>query len=434
MFLNNTLNREALTNCIFSISDFKQTKEKVLNWAQRFDTFCFLDNHRYNIQPHTMECLLAVGVKRKIRCNAGNALKQLQQFIDENNSWLFGHLGYDLKNEIEDLSSQHPDSICFPDLFFFEPEIIVRLDENELYIEADDSEKIFEEIDEQESLPFSSPGLVAIQNRMSKKEYVSIINQLKQHILRGDCYEINFCQEFFAENAIIDPVDLYKKLSTVSPNPFSALYKVNDQWLICASPERFLKKQGNEILSQPIKGTSKRIIGDTSKDKFNKEELLNSAKDRSENVMVVDLVRNDLAKVCKEGTVKVNELFRIYSFPQVHQMISTVSGELKENISFADIIKATFPMGSMTGAPKKRVMQLIEKYERTKRGIFSGAVGYISPDGEFDFNVVIRSIMYNAASNYLSFQAGSGITFYSDAEKEWEECMLKAEAMREVLV
>ena len=168
-------------------------------------------------------------------------------------------------------------------------------------------------------------------------------------------------------------------------------------------------------------------------DEKNKEELFRSDKDRSENVMVVDLVRNDLARVCNEGTVKVEELYGIYSFPQVHQMISTISGELKKNISFAEIIRATFPIGSMTGAPKKRVIELIEQYEKTKRGIFSGCLGYISPDGDFDFNVVIRSIMYNAFSTYLSFQAGSGITFYSDPEKEWEECLLKAEAIKTVL-
>jgi len=149
--------------------------------------------------------------------------------------------------------------------------------------------------------------------------------------------------------------------------------------------------------------------------------------------MVVDLVRNDLARICEEGTVNVDELFGVYSFPQVHQMISTVSGELQEGMQFTDMIRACFPMGSMTGAPKKRVMELIEKYERNKRGIFSGAVGYISPEGDFDFNVVIRSILYNASTKYLSWQVGSGITFYSDPEKEWEECLLKASAIESVL-
>ena len=423
------------TNGTFSISDPGNVKQKVLNWAKRFNTFCFLDNHQYQILPHSEECLLAAGVRRELKTNVGNALKQLQDLIDQGSaaSWLFGHLGYDLKNEIEDLSSGHFDGIGFSDLYFFEPEILIRLNEKEMIIESSDAEKIFDEILNEKISPDISYDLPAIQNRLSKKEYIDIITQLRQHILRGDCYEINFCQEFFAEETTIDPVTVYKKLSAVSPNPFSALYKINDRWLICASPERFLKKEGNMILSQPIKGTSQRVLHDKEKDVQSREDLFVSAKDRSENVMVVDLVRNDLSKVCQDGTVKVNELYGIYSFPQVHQMISTVSGELKNDISFTGIMKATFPMGSMTGAPKKRVMELIEEYEKTKRGIFSGAVGYISPENNFDFNVVIRSIMYNVATKYLSFQAGSAITWYSDPEKEWEECLLKAEAIKKVL-
>jgi para-aminobenzoate synthetase component I len=427
------------TNCIFPISDLENVKQKVLNWAKRFNTFCFLDNHQYQIQPHSEECILAAGVRRELKTNAGSALKQLQVFIDHRSGgdrqtgWLFGHLGYDLKNEMEDLSSDHSDGVGFPDLYFFEPEVLIHLNEKELIIENNNAEKIWDEIFNEEIDSTASCALPNIQNRLSKEEYIDIITQLRQHILRGNCYEINFCQEFFAEEAVIDPVLVYKKLSAVSPNPFSALYKINDRWLICASPERFLKKEGKKILSQPIKGTSQRVVNDIQKDEQNREELFASAKDRSENVMVVDLVRNDLSKICKDGTVKVEELYGIYSFPQVHQMISTVSGELNDDLSFTDIIKATFPMGSMTGAPKKRVMELIEEYEKTKRGIFSGAVGYISPENNFDFNVVIRSIMYNAETKYLSFQAGSGITYYSDPGKEWEECLLKAEAIKKVL-
>ncbi len=436
--MNYILTKGTLTNYTIAVTDFEGMKQKVLNWTKRFNTFCFLDNHQYQIAPHAAECLLAAGVKRQIKADAGNALHQLQQLLNEKPGWLFGHLGYDLKNEIENVSSFHADRIKFPDLFFFEPEVLIRLNETEITIEADDAEKIYEEVSDTSKVSdtFIQAKLpdTLIQNRLTKKEYIDTIIQLRQHILRGDCYEINFCQEFFAEDARIDPVAVYKKLSAVSPNPFSALYKLNDQWLICASPERYLRKQGNKILSQPIKGTSKRVNDNEEKDRLSRDELKNSAKDRSENVMVVDLVRNDLSKLCKDGTVKVDELYGIYSFPQVHQMISTISGELKDNISFYDIIKASFPMGSMTGAPKKRVMELIEQYEKTKRGIFSGAVGYISPNGEFDFNVVIRSIMYNAHSKYLSFQAGSGITFYSDPEKEWEECMMKAEAIKRVLV
>jgi para-aminobenzoate synthetase component I len=211
------------------------------------------------------------------------------------------------------------------------------------------------------------------------------------------------------------------------------LYKLDDTFCICASPERYLKKEGHKIFSQPIKGTSKRDLVNAANDLQNKNYLSANEKEKSENVMVVDLVRNDLSKVCREGTVKVEELFGVYSFPQVHQMISTISGQLKDNVHWVDIIKATFPMGSMTGAPKKRVMELIEQYEKTKRGLFSGAIGYVNPDGDFDFNVVIRSIFYNASRKYLSFNAGSGITFYSDAEKEYEECLLKAAAMKKVV-
>ena len=194
----------------------------------------------------------------------------------------------------------------------------------------------------------------------------------------------------------------------------------------------FIARRGKKIISQPIKGTIKRDI-EALEDETNRQQLYRSTKDRSENVMVVDLVRNDLSKICEDGSVEVEELFGIYTFPQLHQMISTVKGELKGKVDFADIVKATFPMGSMTGAPKRSVMQLIEKYEQTKRGIFSGAVGYIDPQGDFDFNVVIRSIMYNATFEHLSYQVGSGITFYSNAEEEFEECMLKAKAIEKVL-
>jgi len=429
------LNQATSTNCIFTISDFIQVKEKVLDWANRFNTFCFLDNHQYQVPPHSVECILAAGVMDSIGAGAGSALEQVQKFISKDKRWLFGHLGYDLKNEIEDVHSFHPDQILFPDLFFFQPEIVIRLNEKKLIIECEtgDAEEIYKTI-LAGTVPKEKPvqSSLTIQNRISKEEYISIIQKLRRHILRGDCYEINFCQEFFAEDAEIDPLTVYKKLAVVSPNPFSALYKLNDKWLLCASPERFLKKQGRKILSQPIKGTSKRIPGKQEDDK-SRDELLNSAKERSENVMVVDLVRNDLSRVCKEGTVRVEELYGIYSFPQVHQMISTISGELKDEISFAEIIRSAFPMGSMTGAPKKKVLELIGQYEKTKRGIFSGAVGYINPDEDFDFNVVIRSIVYNQTNKYLSFQTGSGITFYSEAEKEWEECLLKAEAMKRVL-
>jgi para-aminobenzoate synthetase component 1 len=268
---------------------------------------------------------------------------------------------------------------------------------------------------------------------LSREEYISKIKALQVHILRGDCYEINFCQEFFAAGAELEPFAVFEQLMALSPNPFSALYRLNERFLLCASPERFLARKGARVISQPIKGTIQRHLTDKAADDALKDSLRQSAKEQAENVMVVDLVRNDLTRICKPATVSVDELFGIYSFPQVHQMISTVSGELREDVSFSQIIEATFPMGSMTGAPKYRVMQLIDAYEPSARGIFSGSVGYKRPGGDFDFNVVIRSIMYNQSTAALSYQVGSGITFYSDAEREWEECMLKAEAIRKVL-
>jgi para-aminobenzoate synthetase component 1 len=423
-----------LTNCHFPISDFQETRKKVLNYAKEFSTFCFLDNNGYQLAPHVHECLLAAGVKRQVTASAGHALEDLERFLNEKRSWLFGHISYDLKNEIEDLTSSLDDGVGFPDLHFFEPEVLIRLSETEMIIEAEEPDAIYISIGKAaagDQLQHSS--YVDISQRFSKDEYLNVIEELKAHILRGDCYEINFCQEFYAEHASIDPFALFLDLNRISPNPFSALYRLNDKWLICASPERWLSRHGNHILSQPMKGTISRVAEDKNGDERQRQLLVASEKDRAENVMVVDLVRNDLAKVCKEGTVVAEELFGVYPFPQVYQMVSTIGGELEENISFTDILRATFPMGSMTGAPKKRVMELIEQYERSARGIFSGAVGYIDPAGNFDFNVVIRSIMYNAAKQYLSFQVGSGITFKSDAQQEWEECLLKAGAIQKVL-
>ena len=406
----------------------------MLNWSKQFSIFCLLDNHQYQIEPHTVECMLAAGSKRSITGSDMNSLDRLQQFINKKKSWLFGHLNYDLKNEIGLLTSSHTDHLGFPELFFFEPEYLVRLGNDTIVIDADNPYQVYHDI--LESTPAEADFTKSItdtNSRLSKDDYIETVRKLQQHILRGDCYEINFCQEFFSSDALVDPLVMYEKLSIVSPNPFSALYKLNDKYLICASPERFIKKDGAHILSQPIKGTAKRSSGQREEDELSRKNLYHSQKDRSENVMVVDLVRNDLSKVCKEGTVHVDELYGVYSFPQVYQMISTISGDLNDDISFTDIIRATFPMGSMTGAPKRSVLQLIEKYERSKRGIFSGALGYITPEQDFDFNVVIRSIMYNESNRYLSYQVGSGITFYSEPESEWEECRLKAAAIDKVL-
>jgi len=401
----------------------------MLSWANRFNIFCFLDNQEYSIKPQQYECLLAAGSSSHV--SSAN-IKDVDGFLLKNKSWVFGHLSYELKNSIHDLHSDKKDKVGFPVFYFFVPEILLQINGEVLIIEGKDCNKIYREINEQEVKLHSSPS-ISIQQRLTKEQYIQKIRKLQQHIVRGDCYEINYCQEFFAQNAYINPIETFQKLIEVSPNPFSALYKLNDRFLICASPERFIAKKGSRIFSQPMKGTSKRNPDNENEDVQLKEELRQSAKDRSENVMVVDMVRNDLTKVCIDSSVKVDELFGVYTYPQVHQMISTISGELKPQTKFSEIIEATFPMGSMTGAPKYRVMELTDEYEVSARGIFSGSVGYISPEKNFDFNVVIRSIMYNSSTKYLCYQLGSGITFYSDPEKEWEECLLKGEAIKKVL-
>jgi len=407
----------------------------MLNWVNRFGIFCLLDNQQYSFSDPAFECLLAAGSKKNIRADAGNAFSQLRHFYDGvQGEWLFGHFGYDLKNEIESLQSDHPDKVGFSDLHFFVPEWVIRLEAGEVKIWGEGNlELVYGEICACSAVADkNNTGDIKVRHKISRKEYLAIIESLRQHILRGDCYEINFCQEFFAEDVEIDPLSVYNQLTELSPNPFSVFYKLHDRYCICASPERYLKKSGRRIFSQPIKGTSKREHGSFIADEKSKNYLLQSDKEKSENVMVVDLVRNDLSRICKPGSVVVDELFGIYSFPQVHQMISTVSGEIEESTNWIDCIRETFPMGSMTGAPKKKVMELIEQYEHSRRGLFSGAIGYIDPAGDFDFNVVIRSIFYNAEERYLSFQTGGGITYYSNPEDEYEESLLKAEAMRKV--
>lgn len=410
----------------------------MLSWCNRFNICCFLDNQQYDSSLHRYECLLAAGAKYRLELNAGyQVFDQLQAFYNTHQDWLFGHLSYDIKNELEPLISTHPDGIGFPDCCFFVPEVILQLSDKALLIgtiDGQNAEAIFEAIMASD-IPASDIAAsdLPIQARFTQAEYLQVIRDLRQHILRGDCYEINFCQEFYAQGVAIDPVRVYDSLCKASPNPFAAFYKSDDRYLLCASPERYIKKEGRRLFSQPIKGTWQRDTQSAVTDEANRELLYHSAKDRSENVMVVDLVRNDLSRVCEEGSVQVDELFGIYSFPQVHQMISTISGTLRPDLHWVEALRQTFPMGSMTGAPKRRVMQLIEQYERTRRGLFSGSVGYITPDGDFDFNVVIRSIFYNAATAYLSYQVGSGITFYSDPQGEYEECLLKAAAIRRVL-
>lgn len=409
--------------------DEKILKEKMLDWCNRFSIFSFLDSCGYKDQYSSFDCIAAAGAEKKI----SGTLSQIKHVLEEHHDWLFGHISYDAVHSTYGKKLQEE----FECIFFFQPEVVFILKDKTLSIETinREPEEVFREILLQESINLKPENneKIKIRSNIEKEEYISIIHQLRKHIQRGDCYEINFCLRFFAENYLINPVHVFKKLIQESPNPFSCFYKNEHRYLLCASPERFLKKDEQRIITQPIKGTARRNLNDASIDILQKKSLFESQKERSENVMAVDLARNDLSRICEEGSVHVSELYGIYTFPQVYQMISTVQGKLPPHISLATIIDATFPMASMTGAPKKKVMELIEQYEKTDRGIFSGTVGYISPKKDFDFNVVIRSIIYNDETKFLSFPVGGGITWLCDPEKEWEECLLKSMAIRKIL-
>ncbi len=410
-------------------------KEKALHWASQFNVCMLLDNNfsENACGLHDIEFMLAAGVKREIKCDFGNAFENLKSFIPKdlgnNQHPVFGYFSYDLKNEIEKLNSSHPNGIGFSDLYFFEPIHFLSIDKKGNINGEEHLVEIINGISVRNNFKKLS---IKLTERVHRNEYINNVESIRQHIIEGDVYELNYCVEFFAKEVEIDPANVYSLLTKRSPTPFASFFKYNDQFLMCASPERFMKKQGDKLFSQPIKGTIKRGISD-EEDELLKHELLNSEKERAENLMIVDLVRNDLARSSKTGSVDVDELFGIYSFKHVHQMISTVSSTLNEEIHFVDAIKNAFPMGSMTGAPKISAMQLIEKFELTKRGLYSGAVGYILPNTDFDFNVVIRSMQYNSTTKYLSYEDGSAFTFDSDPAQEYDECLLKAQAIIDVL-
>ncbi|SCW61925.1 anthranilate synthase component I family protein [Mucilaginibacter sp. NFR10] len=417
---------------IVQVNDLPGFRKKALQWATTFDTLCYLDSNGFNDPYSKFDTLIAVGSRAELTADAGNAFDQLDEFRKNNPGWMTGFLGYDLKNEIEALTSTNHDGLKFPDLYFFVPQHLILIRGEEAEIISDNPEFVIRSIIEQGLIEPVQQANINLSPRFSRQEYIDTVNKIKGHITRGDIYVTNFCQEFFAEDILLDPLEIFTRLNEVSPNPFSTFFKWNGNYILGASPERFLAKRGSKLISQPIKGTAKRM-DDIEADEQAKQRLRSHPKELQENVMVVDLVRNDLTRSAKPGTVKTEELFGIYSFKQVHQMISTVVCEIQESLSNVQAIKNTFPMGSMTGAPKVSCMQLMEQYERSKRGVYSGAVGYFSPDGDFDFNVVIRSLLYNSSNKYLSFHAGGAITYHAIAENEYEECLLKAQAVMEVL-
>ena len=419
----------------------KISKELALKWAQQFDEIIFLESNQDTQAEQEkygeVEAIIAVGAHDFLSADSIGAFDKLKQFRQKHKDFLFGYLSYDLKNDTEKLSSSNPDHLGFPELYFFQPQKVLlwKNDTVEfLYLEAyqQEIEKDIQEIFEVELKSDTPSKKCKISSRLSQHGYFDKVTNVLEHIHRGDIYEVNYCQEFYAEACEINTIDVYQKLNQISQAPFASYVKLRDKFLLCASPERFVKKQNNKVIVQPIKGTARRL-SDKIADKKLAESLVNDPKERAENIMIVDLIRNDLSKSAKKGSVHVEELCKVYSFKQVHQLISTVVCEVDQEDNDVDIIRNLFPMGSMTGAPKISAMEIIEEEEVSKRGLYSGAVGYFSPKGNFDFNVVIRSILYNASKKYASFSVGSAITSLSVIENEYEECLLKAKALKEAL-
>jgi para-aminobenzoate synthetase component 1 len=430
----------------FTLADESTFRLQAIRWADQFNVLCLLDSNGYKQDGYSsLDWVLAVDAL-DFESARLNSFEKLKAFIGSAKEKIFGFLTYDLKNQIEHLSSSNIDNLDFPPLYFFKPRYIIEIRNGKVTFNRNypESFEIYEKIVNMQSTVNSQQSTnyvdsvtvdrrpLTLTSRTSKETYLSNVARIKDQITAGDFYELNYCCEFYAERSPIDPIAVWERLNAKSRAPFSSFFKLGDKYLLCASPERFLKKTGNKILSQPIKGTIRKGSSEEENTEL-RSQLLNSEKERAENVMIVDLVRNDLAKHAKPGTVKVDELFGIYEFPTVHQMISTVSAELQENVHSVDVIRDAFPMGSMTGAPKVEVMKNIEAYEDQKRGLYSGSVGYFTPDGDFDLNVVIRSIFYEAKKEYVSIQVGGAITYDADPRAEYEEILLKAKGMLDAL-
>jgi len=420
----------------FILENVLEFKQRLLQWSQSYEEIIWLDSNTYNNQVE-YEAILAVEAFTALKTDANQSFDKLEEYQSTTKDYLFGYLSYDLKEATENLTSKNFDDLHFPDLYFFQPKKIIKVKDNRaefLYLKMvdDEIEKDYNSISALTTPSTISKETTIFTPRISKENYLEKVGKMKDHIQRGDIYEANFCQEFYIENQEIDPLQSYLELNEISSPPFAAFLRLEEHYALSASPERYIKKQGKKIISQPIKGTAKRL-NKPEEDEILKSNLQIDPKEIAENVMIVDLVRNDLSKTAFRGSVNVEELCKLYTFKQVHQLISTISSQIREDVTPVEVLKTTFPMGSMTGAPKVSAMKIIEELEETKRGLYSGSIGYFTPGGDFDFNVVIRSILYNDHQKYTSCSVGSAITIQSIPENEYEECLVKVKALKEAI-
>lgn len=375
---------------------------------------------------------LACGIKRSAKAfSTAAGIGSLHLFLSEAPTWYFGVLAYEFGNRLVlPPGAGKPAIPGLPQYYFFEPRNLISW-------QNDSAEVILGEpgfahrIEDAFNRPLSDfmgyKPLSGLRAAVSRDEYIGDVQDLMKAIQRGDIYEANYCYALEGKGEL-DPWRAWLKLNALTEAPFAGYMQVENHALLCGSPERFLCRDGNTLRSQPIKGTRKRGSS-AAEDEALRTELLNDAKERSENIMITDLVRNDLSRLALPGSVQVEELCAVKSYKTVHQMVSTISAKLPERTNFSDILECAYPMGSMTGAPKASAMQLIARKERSPRGWYSGSIGWIDPNGDFDFNVVIRSLMYHRLTHEIRGGVGSAITAACNPEKEWEECALKASAL-----
>lgn len=418
----------------FAQADLSAIKTKLLDWSQQFDHVVWLDSNAYPEHQHSYEAVLAVDANEILSLDKDFALADLKAYREENKNWLFGYLGY--RANSKKLENASKNLLKFPSIYFFQPKKVFLLQKDYLeihYLNPKEIEQDWEIIQamelKDEHIDFANFEIIP---RIDKSTYIAKVNQIQDYIKQGKLEEINFCQEFYSHNKLENPLEFYKQLNQVSQAPFASYMRLEDKYAFCSSPERYLKHDKGKLITQPIKGTAKRLA-DKEADELIKTQLKESEKEINENKLVVDMVIQEFKTFCKPESVQVTEFCKAYSFKQVHQLISTIEGELQENLSPLDAISNSYPMGSMTGIPKATALVLTDELEDFDRGVYSGGIGYFTPEEDFDFNVVIRSALYNDTEAYLSFSAGGAITEQSNPEAEYDETLIKINAIKEIL-
>ena len=403
-----------------------QFEQKALRFASQWEV-CLATSGKNGVGYGQFQDFLAIGLNRFA---TGEAALRITQ--EQTNLGWFGWVSYSYRTFLEQVPKQREAAVPFPPAFFFEPEVLLRFTGDTCQIKsvAIQPADLFQQIQAISMAEEQNLSNTQAVSRVDFQQYQTAFDAVQAHIQAGDLYETNLCIDHRIQVENVDFLQLHHRLMEESPMPFAAYVQYKEASISCASPERFFKVEGSTILSQPIKGTARRSHS-LARDTVLRNELATIEKERVENVMIVDLVRNDLSRIAHQ--VQVSELCKVYTLSTVHQMVSTVVGTLKKKETLAGILRALFPMGSMTGAPKISALTISDRVEQFERGLYSGTIGYVLPDGHMDFNVVIRSMLYHAKEQILHFPTGSAITHYAQAASEYEECLLKAKSIETIL-